>query len=174
MGSLEGKKKIVEEIKQKLSDSQSVVAVDYRGLNVSEITELRANLRAAQVEMKVYKNTLVKIAADNAGIEGLDDYLQGPNAWVFCIEDAVSGPKILKDFAKQHKALEMKAGIIENKVIDENGVKALADLPSREELLAQVVGTFQSPLVGMANVLQGPIRKFGYALEALRKEKEEA
>lgn len=174
MGSLEGKKLLVEEIRQKFSGSQSVVAVDYRGLTVGEITELRAKLREAQVEMKVYKNTLVKIAADDTGIVGLDEYLQGPNAWVFSIADVVSGPKILKEFASKHKQLEMKAGVVENTVIDEKGVKTLADLPSREELLAQVLGAFQSPLVGMANVLQGPIRKFGYALEALRKEKEEA
>jgi large subunit ribosomal protein L10 len=168
------KEQVVAEIKESLNAAQSVTILEYRGMTVSEITELRAKFRAAGVKMKVLKNTLVKLAADDCGVEGLDQYLVGPTAWIFSIDDAVAGPKILTDFLKTHPKLEIKGGILEKKAIDANGVKALANLPSREVLLAQVLAGMQAPLVGMANVLQGPIRKFVYALEALRQEKERA
>lgn len=173
MGSLEFKKQLVAETKDRFDRAQSVVLVEYRGLNVSETTDLRAQLRAAGVEMKIVKNTLVKRAAEDQGITGLNQYLEGPTAGVFSIQDPVSGPKILAEFAKTHKQLVIKAGVLENKVIDAEGVKALADLPSREVLLAQVLAGIQGPLAGMVNVLQGPLRKFVYAVEALRKEKEQ-
>ncbi len=174
MGNLEGKKRVVDEIAERLENAQSVVVVDYCGLTVAEVTDLRAKLRSADVEMKVLKNTMVKIAADKSKIAELSPYLQGPTAWVFSKQDPVSGPKVLLEFAKGHKNLEIKAGIIEKRVIKEQDVKALAELPSREVLLAQVLRGMQGPLTGMANVLQGPIRQFGYALEALRKQKAEA
>ena len=174
MGSLEIKKQIVAETKDRFDRAQSVVIVDYRGLNVGEITELRTQLRAAGVEMKVVKNTLVKRTAEALGITELNQYLEGPIAEVYSIQDPVSGPKILAEFAKKHKQLEIKAGVLENKVIDAEGVIALADLPSREVLLAQVLAGIQGPLSGMVNVLQGPLRKFVYAVEAVRKEKERA
>jgi large subunit ribosomal protein L10 len=174
LGSLEVKKQIVAETKDRFENAQSVVIVDYRGLNVSEITELRAQLRAVGVEMKVVKNTLVKRVAEALGITELNQYLEGPTAEVYSIQDPVSGPKVLAEFAKTHKNLEIKAGVLENRVIDAEGVKALADLPSREVLLAQVLAGMQGPLSGMVNVLQGPLRKFVYAVEAIRKEKEQA
>jgi large subunit ribosomal protein L10 len=174
LGSLEIKKQIVAETKDRFDRAQSVVIVDYRGLNVGEITELRTQLRAAGVEMKVVKNTLVKRTAEALGITELNQYLEGPIAEVYSIQDPVSGPKILAEFAKKHKQLEIKAGVLENKVIDAEGVIALADLPSREVLLAQVLAGIQGPLSGMVNVLQGPLRKFVYAVEAVRKEKERA
>ena len=174
MGSLEIKKQVVAETKDRFDRAQSVVIVDYRGLNVSEITDLRAQLRAAGVEMKVVKNTLVKRVAENLGFAELNQYLEGQTAGVYSIQDPVSGPKILAEFAKTHKQLEIKAAVLESKVIDAQGVKTLADLPSREVLLAQVLAGIQGPLSGMANVLQGPLRKFVYAVEAVRKEKEQA
>ncbi len=174
MQNLEQKKQVVADIKERLSKAQSVVVMEYRGLNVSEITELRAQLRVAGVEMKVLKNTLVKLAADEYGVVGLEQYLEGPTAWAFGIQDPVSAPKILMEFTKAHQKLVIKGGILEKKVIDSEGVKALAKLPSQEVLLAQILAGMQAPLTGMANVLQGPIRKFVYALEALRKEKEQA
>ena len=174
MGNLEIKKQVVAETQDRFDRAQSVVIVDYRGLNVSEITELRAQLRAAGVEMKVVKNTLVKRVAEALGVAELNQYLEGPTAGVYSIQDPVSGPKILAEFAKTHKQLEIKAAVLENKVIDAQGVKVLADLPSREVLLAQVLAGIQGPLTGMANVIQGPLRKFVYAVEALRKEKEQA
>jgi large subunit ribosomal protein L10 len=172
LGSLGEKKQQVEEIKQCLNQAQSAIIVEYRGLTVAQVTQLRAKLRSARAEMKVLKNTLVKRAADEAGLTGLDSYLQGPTAWVFSNEDPVAGPKVLLEFAKAHDKLVVKGGILQNQAIALNGVVALANLPSREVLLARLLGSMQSPLTGMANVLQGPIRKFGYALEAYRKSQE--
>lgn len=172
MGSLEEKKLLVSEIKDRLSQAQSVVIVENRGLTVAQATDLRNKLRAVGVEFKVLKNTLVKLAADDAGVEGLEPYLQGPLAWAFSLTDPVSAAKVLLPFAKTTDKLVIRGGIIENKVFAADGVKALADLPPRDVLLAQVLGAMQGPLVGMANVLQGPIRKMGYALEAIRKSKE--
>jgi len=174
LGSLAEKQQLVEQIKDNFVKAQSAVVVEYRGLTVAEVTELRAKLRAARVEMRVLKNTLVKRAADEVGLVELDSYFQGPSAWVFSKEDPVSGPKVLLEFAKTHEKLVVKGGILQNKAIEAKGVKALADLPSREVLLSQVLAALQSPMVGMVNVLQGPIRKFGYALEAVKNAKETA
>jgi len=172
MAKIEEKAPIVQAIKEKIEASQSLVLADYRGLDVAEVTELRVKLREAGVEFKVVKNTLTRLAANEAGIEGLDQYLEGPTAVAFGIDDAVAPAKILSEFAKTHKDLEIKAGVIEGKVIDVEGVKALADLPSREELLARVLGGMQAPMYGFAGSLQGVLRKFVYALNAVREQKE--
>ncbi len=169
MANLEAKGQVIAEVKAKLSQAKGVVLTDYRGLTVAQVTRLRAQLREAGVEYKVIKNTMVKRAANEIGLTGLDSYLEGPTALAFGITDPVTPAKVLTEFAKANKDLEIKAGVIEGKVISMDGVKALADLPPREVLLAQVLGAMQSPLVGMANVLQGPIRKLGYALEEVRK-----
>jgi large subunit ribosomal protein L10 len=169
MANLEVKSQAIAEVKGKLSASKGVVLTDYRGLTVGEVTKLRAQLREAGIEYKVVKNTFVKRAADEIGLQGLDPFLEGPTAVAYGINDPVSPAKILSEFAKTYKALEIKAGILEGKVIGVEGVKALAELPPREVLLAQVLAAMQSPLVGMVNVLQGPIRKMGYALEEVRK-----
>jgi large subunit ribosomal protein L10 len=169
MANLEAKSQVIAEVKGKLSASKGVVLTDYRGLTVGEVTKLRAQLREAGIEYKVVKNTFVKRAADEIGLQGLDPFLEGPTAVAYGINDPVSPAKILSEFAKTYKALEIKAGILEGKVIGVEGVKALAELPPREVLLAQVLAAMQSPLVGMVNVLQGPIRKMGYALEEVRK-----
>ncbi|MDS1030408.1 50S ribosomal protein L10 [Bacillota bacterium LX-D] len=165
------KQQVVNQIKEKLQDSASAVLTDYRGLNVAQVTKLRNELRQAGVEYKVLKNTLIKRAADDLGLEGLDPYLEGPTALAFS-KDPVSPAKVLFDFAKENKALEIKAGVLEGKVIEVQQVKALADLPSKEELLAKIVGGMQAPLYGFAAVLNGNLRNFVYALEAVRQQKE--
>lgn len=166
------KEATVNEVLQKLQKSQSVVLADYRGLNVQEVTELRKKLREAGVEYRVIKNTLTSRAAKEAKIEGLDQYLSGPTALAFGYQDPVSPAKILAAFAKDHKNLELKGGILEGKVIPNTAVKALADLPSREALLTQIAGLFQAPMRGLVTVLSGPLRNCAYALEAVRKQKE--
>ncbi|EHQ87453.1 50S ribosomal protein L10 [Desulfosporosinus youngiae] len=170
MPNIEEKSKIVSEIKEKFEKSSGVVLADYRGLTVAQVTQLRAELRKAGVEYRVLKNTLVRRAADELGVKGLDSYLEGPTALAFSA-DPVAPAKILINFAKVNKikTFKIKAGVLEGKVIEAEGVKALADLPSREVLLAMVLRGMQAPLAGMANVLQGPIRKMGYALEEVRK-----
>lgn len=171
MPNIEAKKQVVDEIKERLEKIQGAVLADYRGLNVAEVTELRVKLREAGIEFKVLKNTLTRIAAHQVGLQDLDSYLEGPTAIAFGLEDPVAPAKILSDFAKTHKALEIKAGILENKVIDADGVKALADLPSREVLLAKVLGAMQSPMYGFAGSLQGLLRNFVYVLDAVREKK---
>jgi large subunit ribosomal protein L10 len=162
------------DINDRLSRAQSVVIVEYCGLNVSKITELRTKLRESGVEMKVFKNTLAKRAVAEHGVVELEKYLEGPTAGVFSIQDPVSGPKVLMDFTKKNKQLIIKGGALENKILDAEGIKALADLPSREVLLTQVAMGMQGPLSGMVNVLQGSLRKFVYVLEALKREREQA
>jgi len=164
----------VAEIKDKLSRAQGVVLADYRGLNVAQATELRKKLREAGVEYKVLKNTLTTIAAREIGLDDLVPLLTGPTAVAFGYDDPVAPAKILSEFAKTNRDLELKGGVLEGKVLDVDGVKALAELPSREELLAQVVRGMQAPIAGLVNVLQGTIRNFVYALDAVRKQKEEA
>ncbi|RJE48114.1 MULTISPECIES: 50S ribosomal protein L10 [unclassified Dehalobacter] len=171
MPNFEEKQKVVEDIKQKFEGASGVILADYRGLTVSQVTNLRVELRQAGIEYRVLKNTMVRRAADEIGITGLDEFLEGPTALAFST-DPVAPAKILSEFSKKNKSLTIKAGVLDGKVIDADKVKDLANLPSREVLLSQVLAGMQGPLQGMVNVLQGPIRKFGYALEEVRKLKE--
>ena len=166
------KEQNVQEISEKLQQSVTAVITDYRGLNVSQATKLRNELREVNIEYKVLKNTLTKIAAKNLGIKGLDQYLEGPTAIAFSNEDPVAPAKILAKYAKDFKNLEIKGGVLEGKVVSMEQVKALADLPSREELLSQVLRGLQSPLTGMANVLVGPLRNLVNVFEAIKEKKE--
>ncbi|MGM0838843.1 MAG: 50S ribosomal protein L10 [Bacillota bacterium] len=160
--AVEMKREIVGEIADKFKGSVSTIVVDYRGLNVSEVTELRKQLREAGVEFKVYKNSLTRRAAEAAEITGLNDALTGPNAIAFSTEDVVAPAKILNDFAKKHEALEIKAGVIEGNVATVEEVKALAELPSREGLLSMLL-----------SVLQAPIRNLALVTKAVAEQKEE-
>ncbi|MBO8126534.1 MAG: 50S ribosomal protein L10 [Firmicutes bacterium] len=168
------KEALVAELTEKMSSAKSIIITDYRGLNVAAVTELRKMLREAGVEYKVAKNTLTRMAASNAGIEGLDEYLKGPTAIAFGLEDPVSPAKILSKFAKDHKELEIKAGVLEGQIIGLDQIKSLADLPSKEELLSMVARAFQAPIASWVNVLQAPLRKFVYAVDAVRRKQESA
>jgi large subunit ribosomal protein L10 len=160
--AIETKKVIVDEIADKLKAAKTTVVVDYRGLNVSEVTELRKQLREAGIEFKVYKNSLTRRAAEASELAGLNDALTGPNAIAFSNEDVVAPAKILNDFAKKHEALEIKAGVIEGNVASLEDIKALAELPSREGLLSMLL-----------SVLQAPIRNLALATKAVAVQKEE-
>lgn len=166
----------VADIKEKLSTTKGAVLTNYRGLTVAQDTKLRRKLREAGVEYRVFKNTMTRIAAKEAGIDGLDPYLEGPTAIAMSYTDPVAPAKIISDFVKEHKlqALEIKAGLLEGTVIDVNGVKALSNLPPREVLIAQVLAGFQAPIAGFVNVLSGTMRNLVYALEAVRQQKESA
>lgn len=170
------KKALVAELAEKLQSTKGAVLTNYRGLNVAQDTNLRRKLREAGVEYRVVKNTMTRIAANEVGIQGMDAYLEGPTAIAISSTDPVAPAKVISDFIKENKlqALEIKAGLVEGKVIDAAGVKALASLPSREVLIAQVLAGMQSPIVGIVNVLQGNIRNLVYTLEAVRKQKESA
>jgi len=169
---IESKKKLVEEIKEKISESQGIVLVDYRGLNVEEDTELRNQFRKAGVEYKVYKNTMMRFAFKDLGLEDFNKYLVGPSAIAYS-KDPVAPAKITNEFAKKHKNLEIKAGVVDGKVIDINGVKSLADLPSKEVLVAKVLGGLNGPISGFVNVLQGNMRNLVYALNAIAEQKQQ-
>lgn len=161
--NLKQKEALINEVKEKLQKSNSVVLVDYKGINVEDVTELRKRFRAAEVEYKVYKNTLFKRAASELGIESLHEYLHGTVAVAFGYKDAVAPAKTLNQFMKDKpKApISVKAGYIEGKLMDANDVKALGDLPSREALIAMLLGG-----------LQGTIRNLAYALNTIKENKE--
>ncbi len=149
---LEAKKTIVSEIEEKLKSAATVVVVDYRGLSVSQVTELRKNLREQGIEFKVYKNSMSRRAAEAAGLEGLNEHLTGPNALAFSTEDVVAPAKILNDFAKVNKQLEIKAGVIEGVLASAEEMKALAELPSRDGLLSMLLSVLQAPMRNLAAI----------------------
>ncbi|MCL2337295.1 MAG: 50S ribosomal protein L10 [Firmicutes bacterium] len=169
--SRQEKEALLQELKAKMEASQLVILAEYKGLNVEEMTKLRRKLRAAGSEIKVAKNTITKLAAREAGLSELDPYLEGPLALTFGFDDPVAPAKALNDFAKEFKALSIKAGILEGRVVDAQALKALADLPSREVLLAKVLGGMQSPMYGFAGALQGLLRNLVYVLDAVREKK---
>ncbi|HWR06631.1 50S ribosomal protein L10 [Sporomusa sp.] len=170
------KQQSVADLKEKLVATKGAVLTNYRGLTVAQDTKLRRKLREAGVEYRVFKNTLTRIAAKEAGIEGLDPYLEGPTAIAMSSTDPVAPAKVISDFVKENKlqTLEVKAGLVEGKVIDANGVKSLSNLPAREVLIAQVLAGMQAPIAGFVNVLSGTMRNLVYALDAVRQQKESA
>ncbi len=153
------KKAKVEELAQKLKEAKSVVLADYRGLTVEQDTRLRKALREANVEYKVMKNTIIDFASKNSALEGLEKYLKGPTAIAISTTDPVAPSKVLSKYAKDFEKLEIKGGMVEGNIIDENGVKELASTPSREELLAKFIGSLQSPLYGLAAALNAIVEK---------------
>ena len=151
----------VAEIREKLEKAQAIVLADYQGLTVEEDTALRKTLREAGVEYKVYKNNLVTLAAKELGIEGLDSYLEGPVSIAFGYEDATAPARVLHTFAKDHKKLELKAGMVEGTLYNKEEVEKLATIPSKEVLIAKLLGSFKAPLSNVA-----------YLLNAIKEKKE--
>lgn len=170
MAKVELKQPIVQEISENIKDAQSVVVVDYRGLTVAEDTQLRKQLREAGVAYKVYKNTLVRRAVEGTEFESLKDVLEGPSAFAISTTDATAPARILAKFAKTAPALEIKAGVVEGNFYDENGMKAIATIPSREELLSRLLGSLQSPVANLARVLNQIAEKGGAADAAVTAE----
>ena len=150
---LSNKQALVTEISDKIKASQSTVVCEYRGLSVAEVTELRRNLRSEGVDFKVYKNTMVERACDECGYDGLKDALNGPNAFAFS-EDATAPARVLAKFAKKHKALVLKKGIVEGKVVDEATIKELSLLPNRDGMLSMLLSCLQSPVSSFARVVK--------------------
>lgn len=143
----------VAEIKGKLEKAQAVILADYQGLTVEEDTQLRKNLRETGIEYKVYKNKLVVLAAKELGLDGIEKYLEGPVAIAFSYEDATAPARILNDFAKTHKKLELKAGIVEGEVFDTEKIIQIASIPSKEVLIAKLLGSIKAPLSNLAYLL---------------------
>ena len=163
MATLESKKQIVEEIAEKLKESDSTVLVDYRGLTVEEVTELRKQLRENDVEYKVYKNTMSRRAAEAAELDDLKETLVGPTAIAFGKDDVITPAKVLHDFAKKHEALEIKGGVIEGRIATLDEIKELSTLPDHDGLVSMLL-----------SVLQAPIRNLAYATKAIAEQKEES
>ena len=163
VAKVELKQPIVQEISENIKDAQSVVVVDYRGLTVAEDTQLRKALREAGVTYKVYKNTLVKRAIEGTDFASLAEALEGPNAFAISTTDATAPARVLAKFAKTAPALEIKAGVVEGNFYDEAGMKAIAAVPSREELLSRLLGSMQSPVTNFARVLNQIAEKCGAA-----------
>ena len=158
---LEMKAAKVAEVADKIKSAKSVILFDYRGLTVAEDTALRADMRKENVEYVVLKNHCVRRALEAIGIEGADDMLHGTNAFAFGYDDAVTPARILKGFIKKAKKCEFKGGIVEGKVSTPNEVEAIADLPSREVLIARMLGSMLSPISGLAIVLDQIAKKNG-------------
>ncbi|CDQ41433.1 MULTISPECIES: 50S ribosomal protein L10 [Virgibacillus] len=159
---IEQKKQLVEEIKDKFLASETSVVVDYRGLNVAEVTELRQQLRAEGIEFKVYKNSMTRRAVEAAELNDLSETLVGPSAVAFSNDDVVAPARVLNEFAKKHEALEIKGGVIQGNVATIDQIKELADLPNYEGMVSMLL-----------SVLQAPIRNLAYATQAVADQKEE-
>lgn len=173
------KQAIVAELKESFSGAQGIVLTSYKGLTVAQDTKLRAKMREAGVVYRVVKNTMLRFAAKDLGYEDLIQYLEGTTAVAYSSEDAIAPAKVIETFIKENnlaktETLTVKAGVVDGKVINAEGVKALASLPSREVLIAKLLGSMQAPVSGVVNVLQGTIRNAVYVLEAIRKQKESA
>lgn len=160
--SIAKKAELVDAVAEKMKAAVSIVVVDSRGLTVEQDTVLRRNLRESAVEFKVIKNSILRRAAEEAGLEGFDDIFTGPSAVAFSNEDVVAPAKIINDFAKDAEALEIKGGAIEGAVSTKEEIQALAALPNREGLLSMLL-----------SVLQAPVRNVAYAVKAVAESKDE-
>lgn len=161
MAKVELKQPIVAEIAEGIKDATSVVLVDYRGLTVAQDTELRKALRKAGVTYKVYKNTMMNFAFKGTDFEALAPYLEGPSAMAYSAEDATAPARVLAQFAKTAKALEIKGGVVEGVAYDAQGIQAIADIPSREVLISRLLGSMQSPITNFARVMNQLAEKGG-------------
>ncbi|CAH2215237.1 50S ribosomal protein L10 [Tepidibacter aestuarii] len=158
--NVELKGQVVSEIAEKLEKSSSTVIVDYRGLTVEEVTELRKKFREADVEYKVYKNTLVRRAAKQVGINDLnDETLVGPNAIAFGYEDPVAPARVISDFMKDHPKLELKMGIVEGEFYGKEQIEEFSKIPSREVLIAKLLGSLKAPVSNFAYLIDALIKK---------------
>lgn len=158
---------VVSEVRERFDESSAILLTEYRGISVAAMNDLRRSLTAAGGDYKVYKNTLVRLAVADLGVEGLSDMLVGPTALAFVKDDAAAVAKSLKDFAAGNDNLVIKGAVLDGVLIDEAQVRALAELPSREEMLAKFAGLLQAPMSNMAALLNATMAKFAYGLQAL-------
>ncbi len=164
----------VKEIQAAIDAAEAIWFVDYRGLTVKQAEALRHLLRDAGAELKVYKNSLTGIALANLDMPNMDEYLKGPNGFVFASGDIAISAKVIKDFAKKNKNLEARCGLVDGKVVDASQVMAIADLPSREELIAKLLGTMNNPATKIVRVLNEPMACLARCINAIAAEKEAA
>lgn len=167
----EQKEQAIAELKERIEASHIAILTNYKGIDAEQATTLRKQLRDSDVTFKVYKNTLALRVLDELELSDAAQYLDGPTAWAFS-EDPVAPAKVLKDFAKEAEMLSMAGGILDGAVVGPEQLKALADLPSRDQLLAQVVGTIAAPLRNLVGVLNAVPRNLVNVLDQIQKQKE--
>jgi large subunit ribosomal protein L10 len=167
----QAKVQLVEKIKEDVSAADAVWVVDYRGLTVKDAETLRAQIRAQGATLKVYKNSFTERALADLGYPSLGEVLEGPSAFVFVSGDPVASAKAIKAYAKTNQNLEIKGGLLHQAIMSADQVKAIADLPSREELIAKLLGTIRSPLTGIVQVFNGPASALVRTLQALTDKK---
>lgn len=168
------KEATINEVADRFRRARAMAVADYRGLNVAQMTELRRKSREMGIDLKVIKNTLAARAAKQAGIGALEVHLKGPTAIAIGYEDLTAPSKLIVEFSRTARALELKGGFAEGRALDAQETRALATMPSREVLLGMVLGAISAPLSNMASVLAAPIRGLITATDALRKQREEA
>jgi len=166
------KSQVVDELKEKIARSNLVVISDYLGYTVKDLTALRRKLRAADAELCVVKNTLIERAVGAAGYDDLKGHLKGPTVVLLGYKDSVAPLKVLVNFIKEAEKGEVRIGVVDKKVFSQKDLTAISKLPARDVLLGKVVGGLQAPIYGLVNVLEGPIRKLAYVLDAIKAKKE--
>lgn len=171
---LETKKEIAAELHENFSKSAVVIITDYKGLDVAAVTDLRRKLRDADVQYKVVKNTLLVRASEGTDVEAIKDYFKGPNAVAFSYSDPVAPAKVLCDFAKENSKLDISIGVLNGKVLDADAIKALSKLPSREQLLAQLLSTMNAVPTSLVTALSDAPRRMVNVLNAIKEQKEAA
>lgn len=162
------KQKTIEEIRDKLNSASIAILTEFQGINVADVTELRKNLRNAGIDYKVYKNTLIRLAAEQIGITGIEKYLVGTTALAVSQKDDLVAPaKLLKDFSAKHQHLKLKAGVLSNKAISTDDINTLINLPPKEFIISMLLGGMQAPISKFLGVLQAPMRDFVTVLKAI-------
>jgi large subunit ribosomal protein L10 len=156
----------IDEITDQLTRATLTIVTDYRGLTVTDLEGLRTSLRSHNAEFRVSKNTLTTIAAERAGIAGMDELLAGPTALVIAYDDPVQPSKVVTDFVRTSRIMTVRGGIMAQRVVSAPDINAMATLPPREELLGKLVGLLASPMARTVGVLNGPIRSLPYVLQA--------
>jgi large subunit ribosomal protein L10 len=170
----QSKEALVEEFAQKLKEAKAAFLADYRGLDVEQANDLRNKLREVGVEYRVVKNTLLRLAAKDTDAACFEDFFNGPTAIALVNDDPVAPAKALVEFAKKNDVFELKAGMLDGKLLDANAIKALSDLPSREQLLAKMLGSMSAPATNFVGVLAAVPRSFVQVLAAIKDQKEAA
>lgn len=165
------KAEMLKNLKEKLQKSEAVFITTFRGLKVSEVNEIRKLVREKGGEYRVFKNTLIRIGTENTPYQPVMDFVEGPTALVFVYKDPVEIAKVLKNFVKEHPALELRGFVLKGKGYDANAIDQLVKLPPKEVLLAQLIGTIQAPLANFVGVLSAILRNFLYVLKAIEEKK---
>ena len=171
--SKDSKKEILKDLIAKLKESKGVVLTDFQGMNVSQISSLRNELKEKKVEFKIVKNTLIEKASEELNVDDLTKDLIGCTAMAFCSDDGIAPARLLKEYFKKNKIdLKIKSGLIDGRVFSSEKIIEIASLPSKDVLIAQIINGIKSPLYSLVFILQGPLRGLIYTLEAVKKQKE--